>query len=75
MVHGRWAVFDKILEDGDNEGAYQFGVLDKKIETVKVTSLAFTGESIAIIDKIVHGKFKISAATHEYCKCFDGFVS
>ena len=39
------------------------------------TSLAFTGESIAIIDRIVHGKFKISAATHEYCKCFDGFVS
>ena len=45
------------------------------VETVKVTSLAFTGESIAIIDKIVHGKFKISAATHEYCKCFDGFVA
>ena len=37
--------------------------------------MAHTGESIAIIDKIVHGKFIISAATHEYCKCFDGFVA
>ena len=56
MVLGQWAVFDKIVDDGVNEGAYQFQVPDKKIVTVKVTSLAFTGESIGMIGKVVHGK-------------------
>ena len=74
MVTGQWAVFDTIVKDGDNEGAYQFQVTDKNKVTVKVTSLAHTGESIGMIGKVVHGKFQIAAATHEYCKCFDGFV-